>query len=269
MFPPKQNRMEPVEDDETVSAAMLPIGRSQEGTTNWAAGNRYQTEISEHTNDFHTLRSDTNELMSQSELQISYSATLPFQNSSPPGFPDILWSQNVLAEFSNLADFTHSEAASLCTLLGNPADDGLMKVKQFLRVFQSQPAAYLKLRELTRLLKHLKRQDVLMKIREQTNLRRWLGPVLPEEIRIKDMTVSHRIQFTTALSITDSAGNDWRLLAHMLHIPRTHVELWQERSKNPAEMVLKSWEVKVTEATVGRLFDLMTEMRREDLAALL
>ncbi|KAM4696021.1 uncharacterized protein WCC33_014745 [Rhinophrynus dorsalis] len=144
-----------------------------------------------------------------------------------------------------------------------------MNVKEFLLSFQRQTMAYKQLRKLSEKLKSLNRTDVVDAMHQQRNLVQWLGPVVPEERPIKDMSFSKWIQFTTALSVTKPKGNDWRWLADKLGIPRHHVDLWQQRSPNPAEKVLKTWEVKVSEAITGRLFDLMIEMEREDLASML
>ncbi|KAM4663892.1 uncharacterized protein O3C94_012113 isoform 1-T1 [Discoglossus pictus] len=183
--------------------------------------------------------------------------------------PDSLWSEDVVSGFTNLPDFSPMEAEALLPFLQPPAKCPVPCVQQFLLEFQSQPDARAKLRDLAQHLKKLQRVDVVASMHKQKTLLQSLGPVLPEEQPIKDMKISLWQQVTTALSITKPTGNDWTWLADKLRIPRSFVELWQQRSSHPAAEVLKSWEVKVSEATVGRLFDLMMEMEREDVASML
>ncbi|XP_053329709.1 uncharacterized protein LOC128503599 isoform X2 [Spea bombifrons] len=141
--------------------------------------------------------------------------------------------------------------------------------REFFLELQRQMSGRLQLRNVSEQLKRLRRCDVVTAAHRQRDLLRWLGPVLPEELPIKHMKPSLWSRFTTALSVTTSPGSDWRGLARTLRIPQSYVELWQQRSSNPAEMVLRAWEGKATEATAGRLFDILMEMGREDLTGML
>ncbi|XP_029470580.1 uncharacterized protein LOC115098243 [Rhinatrema bivittatum] len=94
------------------------------------------------------------------------------------------------------------------------------------------------------------------------------GPKLDRLLLVRNMRHTLRHQFTVALSVQQPMGNDWRKLAEKINISHYYIENWQQKNNNPAEQVLRSWQVK-NEATVGRLYDLMIEMDREDLAHML
>ncbi|XP_031746902.1 uncharacterized protein LOC100498557 isoform X2 [Xenopus tropicalis] len=188
--------------------------------------------------------------------------------------PGALWSEDVCSKFQDLPDFTPAQMEALIGLLrwrqlGASANGNTLRVSQYLLMFQNQIEDRKELRHLAQKLKSLGRTDVVQAMHEQKDLLRWLGPVTPEGQLIKEMRISQWLQFTTALSVTNPTGNDWRLLATKLDIPRTFVDLWMQQGQNPADKVLKTFMVRVSEATMGRLFDLMTEMEREDLAAML
>ncbi|OCT66368.1 uncharacterized protein LOC108700307 [Xenopus laevis] len=188
--------------------------------------------------------------------------------------PGTLWSEDILSEFQDLPDFSLAQTNALTALLrsrqlGASVNGNPLGVCNYLLMFQSQIQDLEELRTLAQRLKVLSRTDVIVVMHKQRNLLRWLGPFKPEELLIKDMSISHWLEFTTALSITNPIGNDWRMLANKLDIPRTYLDLWMQQNHNPAEMVLKTFMVRVSEATVGRIFDLMIEMEREDLAAIL
>ncbi|XP_053551591.1 uncharacterized protein LOC128642803 [Bombina bombina] len=203
-----------------------------------------------------------------SVFQLQISTTMIQQSLDHPR-PAALWSDEVVSGFTKLPDFSFDEAKALHPLLNTPEACNLLSVKQFLLQLQSQPGAKERLRGLTRLLKTLGRRDVVESMHEQRNLLHFLGPVLPERQLIRNMNFTLWFNFTTALSISESTGKDWMWLADKFEIPRHFVDLWHQKSKNPAKKVLQTWQVKVGEATIGRLFDLMMEMGREDLASML
>ncbi|XP_063792120.1 uncharacterized protein LOC134948207 [Pseudophryne corroboree] len=234
-------RRGPVEDDETQPEATM----------------NYDTS-------YRTLRS----LESYSDLETFSYRNLQISVSVPPTGPGFQWSQDVLSAFGSLPDFSPEERRVLVPLVGPPATPRPLSVREGLLAFQREPGYYQHLRALAQKLKSVGRVDVVKAMHKEKSALRWLGPVLPEEHLVKDIVPSLWVPLTTALSISHPEGHDWRLLAQEIHIPREHIDLWQERERNPGEMVLRTWQVKVTEATVGRLFDLIIKYR-EDLAAML
>ncbi|XP_075041660.1 uncharacterized protein LOC142101239 [Mixophyes fleayi] len=238
-------RREPVEDDERHQGTFM-----REAT-------KYDTNVE-------TLRSgepySDSETISYRDLQIS--------DSNPLSGPGFQWSPDVLSVLSNLSDFSPEEATALIPLLGPPGTTRPLHVRDYLLAFQKEPGYHNRLRMLTQQLKSLGRGDVVKALHQDREALRWLGPVLPEEHLVKDIVPSLWEPLTTALSVSHPGGHDWRLLAEHLKIPRGHIDLWQQREKNPAEVLLRTWQVKVSQATVGRLFDLLID-NREDLAAML
>ncbi|XP_053329708.1 uncharacterized protein LOC128503599 isoform X1 [Spea bombifrons] len=250
------SRQMPVEDDETA----VDTGRGR--TVREAMQHPNQQDVAGIPSDFQSLKSGYEELSVPPELQISASTPDP-----PPS--GLLWSDDVLCALSGLSDFTSSETEILQMLLETPPTVPVACVREFFLELQRQMSGRLQLRNVSEQLKRLRRCDVVTAAHRQRDLLRWLGPVLPEELPIKHMKPSLWSRFTTALSVTTSPGSDWRGLARTLRIPQSYVELWQQRSSNPAEMVLRAWEGKATEATAGRLFDILMEMGREDLTGML
>ena len=58
---------------------------------------------------------------------------------------------------------------------------------------------------------------------------------------------------------------DFRWLAEKIGLGRNDAELFDQRSKNPTEEILKEWARKsYEEATVGKLIELLKEMERMD-----
>ncbi|XP_066565984.1 uncharacterized protein LOC136753618 [Amia ocellicauda] len=181
-----------------------------------------------------------------------------------------LWNAQVLQEFDLLPSFTAQEAWALHRVLGDtvafplPETKG-ERVKEVLSAVRERAV----LRHLCEAMKTLNRQDVLSAMHAQSNLMSNLGPKLKEDTRVKDLPFSLWLPFTVALSVEKEDGSDWRILAERLGITATYRELWKQKSKNPAEDVLNSWKNKISEATVGNLFDHMISMGREDLADML
>ncbi|XP_056394494.1 uncharacterized protein LOC130290632 [Hyla sarda] len=162
-------------------------------------------------------------------LQISWSI--------PPTVAMFCWSTDVLSAFDHLPVLDSEEVESLNSFLSLPSSSQPVSVRNFLVAFQSRPDLYTHLRKLAQQLKSLGRTDIVKAMHREKAALQWLG-------------------------------YDWKWLAEHLSIPRHFIDLWQEQGGIPADNVLKTWQVKVNEATVGRLFDLLIE-HREDLAALL
>ena len=57
-----------------------------------------------------------------------------------------------------------------------------------------------------------------------------------------------------------SVNENWKLLADHLGLSNTQISYFDGRYKNPADEVLKYWEVKAA-STVGILYDLLVELK--------
>ncbi|KAM4020151.1 uncharacterized protein ACNLHF_000686 [Anomaloglossus baeobatrachus] len=209
------------------------------------------------------------EPFSSTSLQISGATSLQISCSVPPtAAADCRWSPDVISAFHKLPSFNEEEVDALNSFLGLSMTRQPLGVKDFLLDFQDHPDHYKQLRRLAQKLKSLGREDVVSAMHREGAVLRWLGPVLPEEHLIRDFVPSLWMSLTVKLSLSHHKGYDWKWLAHRLAIPSHFIDLWEEQGGVPAENVLKTWQVKVSEATVGRLFDLLIE-HREDLAAML
>ncbi|XP_069503657.1 uncharacterized protein [Ambystoma mexicanum] len=179
-----------------------------------------------------------------------------------------LWDPATLAAFADLKDFTPEEAATLADVIGAHELALTLNVRRFMLSIQELHGSKEKLRHLADKLKD-SRGDVVKAMRSQISLFPFLGPSLPEHLLIKNMKHSDRLPFTTALSTAHPTGHDWRWLAENREVPTIFIHNWELKEKDPAEMVLRHWQIKISEAKVGKLFNLMLEMGREDLAAIL
>jgi len=56
-----------------------------------------------------------------------------------------------------------------------------------------------------------------------------------------------------------SVDSRWKLVADRLGIEQTKINYFDQRSKNPADEVLKDWETK-RNSTVGDLYDILVEL---------
>lgn len=212
----------------------------------------------------HEYRSTSLQISSctpSTELKISLDATMTEEK-------EFCWSAAVLSAFDRLPALNTEEVKTLNSVIGLSLSSQPAGVKDFLVTFQSHPDHYSHLRKLAQQLKVLGREDIVKAMHQETAALRWLGPVLPEERLIRDILPSLWVQLTVKLSLFHPKGYDWQWLAERLSIPRDFIDLWKQKGEVPADNVLKTWQVKVSEATVGRLFDLLIE-HREDLAAML
>ncbi|KAM3910688.1 uncharacterized protein RB166_019519 isoform 2-T2 [Leptodactylus fuscus] len=196
------------------------------------------------------------------------SSIAPLRSQDPAFMTDFCWSPAVLSAFDNLPPLNSEDVTTLNSFLGLPLTSQPKSVKDFLVTFQSHTDNYNMLRKLAEQLKSLGREDIVRAMHRERRLLRWLGPMLSEEHLIKDIVPSLWTPLTVKLSLSHPNGYDWKWLAAQLAISRDFIDLWQQQGGVPADNVLKTWQVKVSEATVGRLFDLLIE-QREDLAALL
>ncbi|XP_051789464.1 uncharacterized protein LOC114660528 isoform X2 [Erpetoichthys calabaricus] len=180
-----------------------------------------------------------------------------------------LWKPCVLQEFDKLQDFSPEEVQALQCIMGLDCTwQNVVRgvgVREFLVSYYNSPH----LRQLCEEMKNLKRDDVVIALHYQKSILPQLGPKQKEELKIGEMKFTVWHVFTMALSVEHEQGLDWRWLAEKLDIPQFCTQLWRQKSKNPAEEVLNSWKNKISEATVGKLFDYMISMKREDLADLL
>lgn len=181
---------------------------------------------------------------------------------------DPLWDEEILTAFGNLRDFTPEELKMVSEVFKTHQEVLPLNVRELMRTLQMMDRSKDKLRTLANKLKEL-RMDIVKVMRDQPSILQYLGPCLPEVLAIRNMKLSDRYPFTTALSLQHPTGLDWRWLAEHLGVELIFVKKWQQTEKDPAEILLRQWECKISEATVGTLYDLMLEMGREDLAAML
>ncbi|XP_078520805.1 uncharacterized protein LOC144785834 isoform X1 [Lissotriton helveticus] len=181
---------------------------------------------------------------------------------------DPLWDEETLTAFGKLRDFTPEELKTVSEVFRTDQEVLPLNVRELMRTLQIMDRSKEKLRPMANKLKEL-RMDVVKVMRGQPSLLQYLGPRLPEVLAIKNMKLSDRYPFTTALSLQHPTGLDWRWLAEHLAVELIFIKKWQQTEKDPAEILLRKWECKISEATVGTLFDLMLKMGREDLAAML
>lgn len=81
------------------------------------------------------------------------------------------------------------------------------------------------------------------------------GPLLPPKKYIRDVGYTHRRELTTELCGDDS----WKVLAQRLEMDNTLIRFLDGRVDNPADEVLRFWEVK-SGSTVGALYDILVEL---------
>ncbi|KAM7451246.1 hypothetical protein ABFA07_001289 [Porites harrisoni] len=81
------------------------------------------------------------------------------------------------------------------------------------------------------------------------------GPLLPPKKYIRDVGYSVRRNLTKELCGDDS----WKVLAHTLAMDNSSIRFLQERKDNPADEVLRFWEVK-SGSTVGALYNILVEL---------
>ncbi|XP_075691073.1 uncharacterized protein LOC142659147 [Rhinoderma darwinii] len=240
-----QERRGPVEDDETEDYGSV---------YNKAEEHDDSTENIYSIGSLHSYNS------SFTSLQIS--------GSIPPTVADFRWSPDVLSAFDKLPALNSDDVKTLNSFLGLSLTSRPVDIKNFLVDFQRNPDHYTLLRKLTQQLKSMGRGDIVNAMHKEKAALRWLGPALPEEHLIRDIVPSLWVPLTVKLSLSHREGYDWKWLAEQLSISRDFIDLWEQQGGVPADNVMKTWQVKVSEATVGRLFDLLIE-HREDLAAML
>ncbi|XP_040180181.1 uncharacterized protein LOC120913905 isoform X2 [Rana temporaria] len=199
------------------------------------------------------------------DLQISSSMTSFPDLQISSSFEQVFrWSRDVLEAFDKIPDFSPEQAEDLSLVFGFPLGSQPVCVRKCLEAFNNIPENQNQLRSLTKQLKRLGRADVVKAMHLQRGALCWLGPVLPEEMPIRDIVPSLWVPLTAALSAPHS--HDWKWLARKVDLPPLYISSWQQK-KNPADEVLTYWKVR-NDATIGRLFDLLLE-HQKDLAAML
>ncbi|XP_072287345.1 uncharacterized protein [Pyxicephalus adspersus] len=178
--------MDPVEDDENYHGQYQGIATENDVT---------QSIMMDYPRSLHTL--GPMELSCSPDFQFSYSQW------------DFQWSQEVLEAIGKLPDFTPNQNADLNSVVNFFFQDSKpVSVKDYLEVFHKVPENLKKLRNLTKLLKSLGREDVVKAMHLQNKAIRWLGPVLQEEMLISDIAPSLWVQLTTALSTPHQQGEE-------------------------------------------------------------
>ncbi|CAH3025570.1 unnamed protein product [Porites evermanni] len=81
------------------------------------------------------------------------------------------------------------------------------------------------------------------------------GPLLPPKKYIRDVGYSVRRNLTRELCGDDS----WKILAEKLGMDNSSIKFLQGRKENPADEVLRFWEVKAG-STVGALYNILVEL---------
>lgn len=199
---------------------------------------------------------ENDEMVSFPELQLSRSLQT---------FEQVFrWSYEVLQAFDKLPDFSPEQAEDLMSVFVFPLGSQPVCVRDYLEAFNSMAENKNQLRSLTKQLKRLGRADVVKAMHLQRGALCWLGPVLPEEMPIRDIVPSLWVPLTAALSAPHS--HDWKWLARKVDLPPLYISSWQQK-ENPADEVLTYWKVR-EDATIGQLFDLLIE-HRKDLADML
>lgn len=81
------------------------------------------------------------------------------------------------------------------------------------------------------------------------------GPLLPPNKFVRDMLLSDRRKLTTELCGSDS----WKFLAQELQVENSYILFLDGRTTNPADEVLRYWEVK-SGSTIGALYDKLVKL---------
>nr|XP_058969660.1 uncharacterized protein LOC131796025 isoform X2 [Pocillopora verrucosa] len=83
-----------------------------------------------------------------------------------------------------------------------------------------------------------------------------IGPLLSPHTFVREIRYSHRRDLTRNLC----ANDNWKALAEKLGLDNTTIQyLDNRRIENPADEVLRNWEVKA-HSTVGKLYDILVEL---------
>lgn len=160
-------------------------------------------------------------------------------------------------------DLTESEASQLVEKLGKGSELLLRKkLLEALRADESVTTETLikksikyPIRQFTDMLSDDQRQDIIKTFREVVRVGGITGPLSPPNKFVRDLSFSHRRSLTTELCVD---GN-WKILAEHLELTNTQISFFDDRYKNPADEVLKCWEVKGG-STVGTLYDILVKL---------
>lgn len=112
------------------------------------------------------------------------------------------------------------------------------------------------IRQFTDRLSGNQRQDIIKTFRKVVRVGGITGPLSPPNQFVRDLSFSQRRLLTTELCVNEN----WKLLADHLGLSNTQISYFDGRYKNPADEVLKYWEVKAA-STVGILYDLLVELK--------
>lgn len=111
------------------------------------------------------------------------------------------------------------------------------------------------IRQFTDMLSGEQRQDIKT-FRKVLSVSGITGPLSPPNKFVRDLSFSDRRTLTTELCVNEN----WKTLADHLGLTNTQISFFDGRYKNPADEVLKYWEVKAA-STVGSLYDILVELK--------
>ncbi|XP_067057441.1 uncharacterized protein [Acropora muricata] len=111
------------------------------------------------------------------------------------------------------------------------------------------------IRQFTDMLSGEQRQDIKT-FRKVLSVSGITGPLSPPNKFVRDLSFSDRRTLTTELCVNEN----WKTLADHLGLTNTQISFFDGRYKNPADEVLKFWEVKAA-STVGILYDILVELK--------
>ncbi|XP_074615788.1 uncharacterized protein LOC141875405 [Acropora palmata] len=112
------------------------------------------------------------------------------------------------------------------------------------------------IRQFTDMLSGDQRQDIIKTFREVVRVGGITGPLSPPNKFVRDLSFCNRRTLTTELCVNEN----WKTLADNLGLTNTQISFFDNRCKNPADEVLKYWEVKAA-STVGILYDILVELK--------
>lgn len=166
-------------------------------------------------------------------------------------------------EVKFFGDLNDSQATVVANKLGQDAEkllrrklmsgpnDSNISTKELILQSKSYP-----IREYTNLLADSDRKQAIQTLREALPTSKGVvGPLLPLNKFIRDVGYTFRRNLTRDLS----ADDHWKVLADKLGMEHTAIKYLDCRSTNPADEVLRHWEVKAF-STVGALYDILVEM---------
>ncbi|CAH3037614.1 unnamed protein product [Pocillopora meandrina] len=113
------------------------------------------------------------------------------------------------------------------------------------------------IRRYTNLITDGERPSVIKKFRQVLPAHKGvIGPLLSPDTFVREIRYSHRRDLTRNLC----ANDNWKALAEKLGLDNTTIQyLDNRRIENPADEVLRNWEVKA-HSTVGKLYDILVEL---------